>query len=128
MKTRFCRLLPLGLGAVTLVLCGCAGLNAPGKEEMAQIPTIRFGDAAPAGKDFVLHYPAGSTLPVVTSVNGSLFEQAENATLNVRLNRDVFVYRKWGSFDGKSWLPGNEAVSGKIELKLPGEMDGQAPG
>ncbi|MFZ2852947.1 MAG: hypothetical protein WAZ34_02400 [Rhodocyclaceae bacterium] len=128
MKTGLLKRLPLGIAASTLILSGCAGLGAPGGDEMARIPTIRFGEAAPAGKDFVLHYPAGSPLPVVTGVFGSLFEQAEKATLDVRLKRDVFIYRKWVSFDGKSWLPGNEAVNGKIELKLPGEADGQAPG
>ena len=128
MNTRLRRLLPLGLSAVTLIVSGCAGMAPPGKDEMTQVPTIRFGEAAPADKNFVLHYPAGSALPVVSSVHGSLFAQADKATLNVRLNRDVFVYRQWISFDGKSWMPGNEAVSGKIELKLPGETDGKSPG
>ena len=128
MKSRSFRPFALGLAAATLLLSGCAGLNAPGKDAMAQIPIVRFGERAPAGQDFVLHYPAGSALPVVAGVYGSLFAQAETATLNVRLNRDVFVYRKWVSFDGKSWLPGNEAVGGKVDLKLPGETDGNAPG
>lgn len=128
MNFHFSRLLALGLAATTLILTGCAGLRTPGQEEMAQIPTVRFGDPAPAGKDFVLHYPAGSTLPVVTTVHGSLLDRPEKATLHVRLKRDVFVFRQWVSFDGKSWQPGHDAVSGKIEFKLPGESDGQAPG
>lgn len=128
MKSRSLRLFAPGLAAASLFLSGCAGLSAPDKDAMAQIPIVRFGEAAPAGQDFVRHYPAGSTLPVVAGVYGSLLAQAETATLNVRLNRDVFVYRQWVSFDGKSWQPGNEAVGVKIELKLPGETDGKAPG
>ncbi len=128
LKSRSFRRFAPGLAAASLLLSGCAGLSAPGQDALAQIPVVRFGEAAPAGRDFVRHYPAGSALPVVAGVSGSLLAQAETATLNVRLNRDVFVYRQWVSFDGKSWQPGNEAVDAKIELKLPGETDGKAAG
>lgn len=122
------KLFALGLAASALLASGCASLNPPDADKMAHIPTIRFGETAPTGQEFILHYPAGSPLPVTSSVRGSLLDRPEQATLHVRLKRDVFLYRQWFSFDGKSWMPGHDAVSGKIAMKLPGETDGKSPG
>lgn len=109
-------------------LSACAGLQPPPSEEIAALPVVAYGQPAPAGKPFVLHYPAGTPLPVKTAVTGSLLEREGRADLQVSLKRDVYVYQHWASFDGKTWQRGNELVAGKIAMTLPGESDGRAPG
>lgn len=115
------------LAAVALSLGACAGIP-PSAEEMAKVPVVRYGNTAPAGNQFVLHYPAGAPLPVVASVGGSLLEKPAQATLDVAVKRDVYVYRNWVSFDGKTWQPGDSAVGGDFRITLPGEEDGKAAG
>jgi hypothetical protein len=111
-----------------LSLIGCASWMAPSEQSMAQVPVVRFGSAAPAGKDFVMLYPAGTPLPVVASVGGTLMEQGDKATLHATLKRDVYVYKHWVSFDGKNWEYGRHAIKGKFEIKLPGMENGSNPG
>jgi hypothetical protein len=111
-----------------LSLFGCASWMAPSEKDMAQVPTVRFGEAAPASKKFVLLYPAGTPLPLVASAGGTLMEQADKATLHVTLKRDVYVYGHWVSFDGKKWEYGHHAVDGKFDFKLPGMENGSNPG
>lgn len=111
-----------------LSMIGCASWMAPSEKEMAQVPTVRFGDMAPAGKEFVVLFPAGTPLPIVASASGTLMDKADKATLNVTLKRDVYVYRHWVSFDGKTWQYGRHAISGKFEFKLPGVENGNNPG
>ncbi len=111
-----------------LSLIGCASWMAPSEKSMAQVPVVRFGNPAPAGKEFVVMYPAGTPLPIVASVGGTLMDQGDKATLHVTLKRDVYVYRRWVSFDGKNWKYGHHAVDGKFEIKLPGMENGSNPG
>lgn len=113
--------------ALCLPLLGaCAGLP-PTAEEMAKVPVVRFGQPAPANGDFVLHYPAGAKLPVVASVTGSLLSRTDEKTLEVSPVRDIYLYRQWISFDGRTWQPGDGATANRIDLNLPGK-DGTAPG
>lgn len=112
--------------AVVLSLGACA--VPPSSADMADVPVVRFGQSAPADKEFVLHYPAGTSLPVVASVDGSLLARSDKATLDVATNRDVYVFRQWVSFDGKTWMRGDSAVTGNFEIVLPGQRTGGDPG
>lgn len=112
--------------ALTLSLGACA--VPPGAADMADVPVVRFGQAAPAGKEFVLYYLAGTPLPVVATVDGSLLAKSGKATLDVATNRDVYVFRQWVSFDGKTWTRGDSAVTGNFEVVLPGQRTGGEPG
>lgn len=118
----------LGLATLALSLAACASLVPPSSEEIATLPVISYGQAAPEGKNFILHYPAGVALPVDTSVRGNLFEKDEAATLKPRLKKDIYIYRQWASLDSKKWVRSNDLVVGNIEFRLPGEKDTQSPG
>ncbi len=123
------KLLPQTLiAAAVLSLSGCAGLMPPKTEDMARVPVVRYGDAAPAGQEFVMFFPAGMELPVVATVDGTLLEQQAKANMQVSLKRDVYIYQHWVSFDGKTWLVSRDAIDGRFEIKLPGDKDGKAPG
>jgi hypothetical protein len=114
--------------AAALSMFGCCSWMAPSQQELAQVPKVRFGEAAPVGKKFVLIYPAGTPLPVVASVGGTLMDQTDKATLHVTLKRDLYVYGHWVSFDGKKWESGHHAVDGKFDFKLPGLENGSNSG
>ncbi len=113
---------PALLVVVTLALGACANLSRPSAADIARLPVVDYGQSPPAD-EFVLRYPAGANLPVVTRLEGSLLEKAEQATLTVRIKRDVYVYRDLASLDGKSWQPGNLVVGGRVWMTLPGNKD-----
>lgn len=117
-----------GIIAAGLSLGGCASLFPPKAEDLAQTPVVRFGEAAPAGKEFVTFFPAGAPLPAVATVDGTLLERKASATMQVALKRDVYLYRQWLSFDGKTWVSSRDAVGGAFLIELPGVKDGRNPG
>lgn len=116
------------LALIALALAGCSGMTPPNANEMAQIPIVRFGDEAPAGKEFATYYPAGVSLPVNASVTGTLLAHDAQTTTHVTLKRDVYVFRNWASFDGKTWQRSDKLVGGKFEIEIPGLRDGKNPG
>jgi hypothetical protein len=123
------RSLTAALLAATATLAGCTGLMPPpSADEMAKIPVVRYGETASASGDYVLLYPAGAPLPVVASVSGSLLAKPGLARMEVATNRDVYAYKSWLSFDGKTWMPSDKAVGGEFAITLPGETDSKAPG
>lgn len=120
------RILILALSA--LGLSACASLTPPSSDTLAAVPSIRYGQSAPADGDYILIYPAGLALPMEASITGDLFEADQHATLQPRLKQDVYVYKHWASFDGKQWARADKLVGGQFEIVLPGEKDGQSPG
>lgn len=110
--------------ACASLLTACAGLGAPSSADIQRLPVVRYGQAAPADRDFVLLYPAGVDLPVDVKVSGSLLAKSDEARLTVRVKRDVFVYRDQVSFDGKTWQRGQGSVGGQVVLSLPGDVPG----
>lgn len=121
--------IPSAAFVALLSLTACASLPPPSQETMGAMPVVTYGQLAPAGtKEFILHYPAGTRLPVEASVTGSLLEREDRATLTVALKRDVYVYKHWASLDGKTWQRGSDVASGRFAVVLPGEADGRSPG
>jgi hypothetical protein len=112
----------------TLGLSACATLLPPSNAELAALPVVRYGDKAPSGQAFVLHYPASTNLPVEAKVGGSLLEKTDQATLQVKLKQDIYVYKHWLSLDGKNWQASDQLVGGHFKVELPGDQDGHSPG
>lgn len=110
------------------VLTGCASLTKPSQETFAKLPVVKFGETALAGKKFIIHYPAGTPLPVVASVKGSLFVQPVQETIQVSLRNDIYLFEKWVSLDGKTWQPRSDVVTGSFEMTIPGLENGKNPG
>lgn len=116
------------LAVTALLFTGCASLNPPSAQSLANIPVVKFGDHAPENQPFILLYPAGADIPVHASVTGSLLGKEDNTTLTVRLKQDVYVYQQWASLDGKTWQDVHHMIDGKIAFHLPGEKDSASPG
>ncbi|OFZ66140.1 MAG: hypothetical protein A2V79_00440 [Betaproteobacteria bacterium RBG_16_56_24] len=112
--------------AASATLTACVGLP-PSAAEIAKTPHIRFGQPFPEGDNYVLHFPAGTPLPVSTVVDGNLFEQDSQATLHVTLKRDVYMYRQFASFDGQNWQPARKLMETRLELQIP-QKDGSNAG
>ncbi len=109
-------------------LAGCSSMMPPRAKDMAQLPVVRFGDNALEGKEFILLYPAGMSLPVNASVSGTLLVQGDSTTLHVATKQDVYAYKQWVSFDGKTWQRSDKVIAGKYEIHVPGMPDGKTLG
>jgi hypothetical protein len=116
------------LWLATIPLVACATVSPPTAQSLAQIPVVRYGEHAPESKPFILLYPAGAKVPVEASLTGTLLEKKEAAVLTATLNKDVYVYQHWVSFDGKTWEDGQHLLESKFVFNLPGEKDGNSPG
>ncbi|TCV80115.1 hypothetical protein [Sulfurirhabdus autotrophica] len=101
-------------------LGGCASFIKPTPETLKAVPVVQFGKPTPANGDFILFFPAGKPIPVVTVIKGSALTQEAEHTLNVTLKKDIYAYKRWVSFDHKTWQRGDEALGINIEIKIPG--------
>ncbi|MGC2165960.1 MAG: hypothetical protein WA632_08110 [Gallionella sp.] len=99
-------------------LSACAGVP-PKPEELAKVPRVEFGQVLPQGNDYVLHFPAGASLPVAAVVEGNLLEHGDQATMHVTLKNDVYAYHQFVSFDGTNWLPSRKLIDIHLELQIP---------
>ncbi len=121
------KLVRILIAAITCsVLTACAGMP-PSTAELAKVPQIQFGQPLPAGNNYVLHFPAGTPLPVSTVVDGNLFVHEGQSMLHVTLKHDVYVYRQFASFDGINWHPAHKLIETQLELQIP-QKDGSNAG
>jgi hypothetical protein len=112
--------------ATCAVLSACAGMQ-PKPDDIAKVPHFQFGQPLPQGNDYVLHFPAGTALPVAAVVDGNIFEHNDQTTMHVTLKRDVYVYRQFVSFDGVNWQPHRNLIDIRLELQIP-QKDGANAG
>jgi hypothetical protein len=107
-----------------LVLCwisaGVAAAAPPSYNELAKLPVIRFGELVPDKNDYILLFPAGQTVTIAISIEGSLFDKTANTELMVTPARDIMVYRDWASLDGYKWIPRSELIKSDVLVKVPG--------
>jgi hypothetical protein len=103
---------------LVLLLGGCAQL--PAEQELAQLPIVQFGDPAPQDKAFILHFAAGKPIPSEVLIDGTLLTNAAKETLTVSLNKDVYAYKQWASFDGKHWEDARKLLRIKLDVRIPG--------
>ncbi|MBK8814169.1 MAG: hypothetical protein IPN42_01010 [Methylococcaceae bacterium] len=111
----------LSQGRYLILLYGLAGcaLQPPTAESLATVPVVEFGDKPPKNGEFVLHFPAGKAIPVVTSISGSALTESSESTSKVSLKKDIYAYKEWVSFDGKDWQKGDSVLNINADIKIP---------
>jgi hypothetical protein len=103
-------------------LAGCAGMQKPTTEKLTAMPIVEFGQPVPVGNEFILHFAASQPIPTNVAIKGTLFEETAEQTLNVKLRRDIYVYKQWVSYDSVTWRDGQEVIQSNIQLKIPGHQ------
>jgi hypothetical protein len=103
--------------AILLHLSGCASLPSP--ETLRDLPVVKFGDPVPAGREYILFFPADTPISLTTSVKGNIFAKEAEQELQVTLRRGIYAYRNWISYDRVTWRVGREAIKGDVEVRIP---------
>jgi hypothetical protein len=112
MKTKLV-LLSLGL----LATSACA--TPPSPSQLAQLPVVEFGEAAPSSGDFILYFPAGKDIPTDVVIEGDIFQEPARHVLTVKLKRDIYSYKDWMSYDNRNWVDARDTLGAKLDIKIP---------
>lgn len=108
-------------------ISGCASWRTPGPDLATRVPVVEIGQQKPDTDDYILLVAAGKDFPVRMNIDGSFLAKKGAAETAVQVQRDVYLYKKWTSFDGKTWRRGLfdltvgiglEPAGGKIEVKV----------
>jgi len=101
---------------VLAILAGCAGMGGPPEDIMKRVPVVEIGNPEPADKNYVLHVPAGKTIPIHVSVKGPLVLHPGETNLQIQLTQGLYIYKDWSSLDGMNWT--HQAFAGRVSLGL----------
>jgi len=102
---------------LSLAACtGCTAMGGPPEDIMKRVPVIEIGKPEPADKNYVLHVPAGKTIPIHVSVKGPLVLQPGETNLQIQLTQGLYIYKDWSSLDGMNWT--HQAFAGRVSLGL----------
>lgn len=102
-----------------LVLSACAGATPPSSAMLDKLPVIEFGKTIPANSDYILHFPAGQAIATDVNIGGDLIAHPAQHRLTVKLNRDIYSYKQWVSYDRQHWVLGHDALALKLDVKIP---------
>ncbi len=106
--------------AASLLLAGCASMQAPSPETLSNLPVVKFGDPVPADRDYVLFFPPDTPIATTVSIKGSIFAKEAEQSLNVTLRRGIYSYKNWMSYDRVTWLDGRKALKTSVGTQFPG--------
>lgn len=119
---RATRLALLLILATSLPACSslqAIGARLPAADVLAALPLVQLGQAKPAQGDYIVYLPAHQTIRATAEVRGSIFEKTDSKELQVQLKQDIHLYKHWISYDKRTWVRGDEAVSGNVQIRLP---------
>lgn len=103
-------------------LCGCfltACTTAPAKPNFDQLPVVTFGQTAAQGKDYILYFPANAPITTNVSIEGNLLQHSAKDSLTVKLNRDIYAYKNWVSFDKQHWTIAHDVLAIHTLVRIP---------
>jgi hypothetical protein len=106
------------LSACALLVAGCASVQ-PSAEALSKLPVVQFGESVPAGKDYILFFPADKPIPTNVAIKGSIFAKEAEQRLDVTLRKGIYVHKNWISFDRVTWRSGQQAIKTDIRVVLP---------
>jgi len=92
----------------------------PRPSDLEGMPVVLFGERAPEGKDYIVHFRAGEPINTRVNIHGKLFAQEASTVLRVTLKRDIYVYKDWISYDRQKWVDSDSALGLKMNVKIPG--------
>lgn len=101
-----------------LVVAGCAS-QPPSAETLSKLPVVQFGEAVPAGGDYILFFPPDKPIPLNVAVKGSIFAREAEQRLDVTLRRGIYTYRNWISYDRLAWRSGQEVIKADFQIMIP---------
>jgi len=101
-----------------LVVAGCAS-QPPSADTLSKLPVVQFGEAVPAGGDYILFFPADKPIPTNVAIKGSIFAREAEQRLDVTLRRGIYTYRNWISYDRVTWRNGREVIQTDFRIMIP---------
>lgn len=110
-------------GVIALVATSGISLasDRPDASLLDKVPTVTMGQPEVRYNDYALYIPGGQTFPVELSLSGDLIRGKHSQTIEVQLDRDVYLYQTWISYDGKQWSDTKETVGIGISMGLDHE-------
>ena len=109
---------PAGLVATwcLVALAACASMQRPPEDLLKRVPVVEVGQPEPADRHYVLLIRAGKPVPAHLTVTGPLFLQPGQATAQIQLAQNLYIYKEWSSLDGINWI--HHAFEGSVSLGL----------
>jgi hypothetical protein len=101
-----------------LVAAGCA-TQPPSADRLSGLPVVQFGEAVPAGGDYILFFPPDKPIPLNVAVKGSIFAREAEQRLDVTLRRGIYTYKNWVSYDRVTWRNGPEVIKSEFRIMIP---------
>jgi hypothetical protein len=106
------------IGLCGLSLMGCS--MTPSKPDFDQLPVVTFGEPIPKDKDYILYFPANAPISTNVSIEGNLLQKPAKDELTVKLNKDIYTYKNWVSFDKQNWVISRDVINVRAVVKIPG--------
>jgi len=114
----------LTLALILTALTGCANLSLPSADKLASMPVVSYPDK-PTTADYVYKLPAGKPIDVNIKADGSALVAPVAQTLSASLGHDLYLYKRWASEDGKTWMDAHKLIGVQLAVTLPSY---EAPG
>lgn len=99
-----------------IIFSGCASMFVPDRDLLDKLPIVKIGSEKPAGHEYILHIPAGATIPVHFTIKGGLISAPVDQKSVTKINQELYIYKYWASLDGKNWQPTRDVINMPISI------------
>lgn len=106
MKRTIC----LILSCVLLLGAGSVWNSPPSSDFLKKLPVVKVGEEGIGGPEQIVYIPANTPFPIRFQVDGSLLSETVQSTVKAKFERDLYVYKQWGSFDGLVWKNSHQLI------------------
>ena len=101
---------------VMVFFSGCASMFVPDSDIINELQIVKIGSNKPDGNEYILHIPAGASIPVHLTVDGSLISAPIDNKPVTQINQELYIYKYWASLDGKNWQPTRDLINMPVTI------------